>query len=148
MNSSIRSLALTSVAACAVIGVSAVGVATASAANLGTNQANRPAQSTSSPSSNEIERLINANMTDHDLDMTITTGDGTTIHQIVKARSGWYPEAEYGGQDTITVRDHGAVAFVGHFTYVNGDWKAGQMNPTPGLRYTWHTGPFGGFDFR
>jgi hypothetical protein len=51
------------------------------------------------------------------------------------------------GTDVIVVKDAQGVAFRGEFTY-SGDWIAGHMETAPRMRYTWHTGPFGGFDFR
>ena len=94
-----------------------------------------------------VNQLIIANMADHPLDMTIITGDGTQLHSVVQSGSGWYPEADYSGRDTIVVKDDSGVAFAGHFTY-DGDWIAGNMTTTPRLRFSWHTNPFGGFDFR
>ena len=146
MNKNIQKLALTVAATCAAIGFSAVSVGPATAATVGTERAVQLSAS-SAHSPNEIERMLNINKTSRDLDMTIVTGDGTTLHEIVHPGEGWLPEAEFGGTDTITVKDDQGVAFVGTFTY-NGDWVAGHMDKTPRLNYSWHTGPFGGFDFR
>lgn len=130
MNTLARTLVTATTAGCALIGIAAVGAA--------------PASATSEPN---IQRMINANRTDHDLDMTIVTGDGTTIHEVVRPHSGWYPEADYTGTDVITIRDASGIAYRGEFTFKNGDWVGGHSDSTPRLRFMWHTGPFGGYDF-
>ncbi len=147
MKQNTQKFALTALAACAAIGVSVVSVGPATAATAGTDQATQAISAASTHNPNEIERMININMARRDLDMTIVTGDGTTLHEVVHPGKGWCPESEFGGTDTITVKDDQGVAFVGTFTY-KGDWVAGHMDKTPRLNISWHTGPFGGFDFR
>lgn len=146
MNHSARNTALAiATLTCATIAVAAAAVGPAAAS---TPAAYSKAASVSASASNaNIQRMINANMTDRDLDVTITTASGSTVHQVVAAHSGWYPEVDVSGTDVILVKDAQGVAFRGEFTY-NGDWVAGHMETSPRMRYTWHTGPFGGFDFR
>lgn len=144
MKNSTRTLALGLVVSCATISIGALGISPASAVPTGTGAQPRHAHVTAD---GPINRFIVANMTGRDLDMTVTAGDGTVAHQVVKAHEGWYPELDYSGKDTITVRDGGGVAFTGEFTY-DGDWIAGKMTPSPRLNYSWHTGMFGGMDFR
>lgn len=148
MNMNPRRIALTAATACAVVGIAVSSVGPASAAAPSGEHRPTPTSSVSAPSTNDVDRMINANWTDHDLSMTITLGDGTVLHQVVKAHSGWYPDGDYAlGKNVITVSDGQGVAFTGTFTY-DGDWIAGKFETTPRLRYNWHTNPFGGFDFR
>lgn len=144
MKNRTRTLALGLAVSCATISIGALGISPASAVPTGIGA---QSQHSHVKADGPINRFIVANMTGRDLDMTVTAGDGTTIHQVVRAREGWYPEADYSGKDTITVRDSSGVAFTGEFTY-DGDWIAGKMTTTPRLRYSWHTGVFGGMDFR
>ena len=73
--------------------------------------------------------------------MTIVTGDGTTIHEVVRPHSGWYPEADYTGTDVITIRDASGIAYRGEFTFKNGDWVGGHsgLNPAPSLHVAYRT---------
>ncbi|MGA9147450.1 MAG: hypothetical protein WBZ04_07835 [Candidatus Nanopelagicales bacterium] len=146
MNHSARNTALAiATLTCATFGVAAAAVGPA-AASTPANYTKAAPVSMSASDAN-IQQMINANMTDHDLDMVITTASGSTIHQVVAAHSGWYPNVDVSGTDVIVVKDAQGVAFRGEFTY-SGDWIAGHMETAPRMRYTWHTGPFGGFDFR
>lgn len=147
MNQNTQKLALSAIAACAAIGISVVSIGPALASPTAPAPGGSNSSSAATHTPNEIERMININRSGHDLDMTIVTGNGTTLHELVHPGKGWCPEAEFGGTDTITVKDGQGVAFVGTFTY-DGDWIGGHMDKTPRLNITWHTGPFGGYDFR
>ncbi|MEI8082090.1 MAG: hypothetical protein WCI74_09630 [Actinomycetes bacterium] len=148
MNIHPRRIAMTAATACALFGIAVVSAGPASAAAPSAEHTSKPTSSASAPSTNAIDRMVNMNWTDHDLSMTITLGDGTVLRQVVKARSIWSPDGDYTlGKNVIIVKDDQGVAFAGTFTY-DGDWVAGQMDTTPRLRFVWHTGPFGGFDFR
>ena len=140
-----RNMAKRATIAALVAGVT-IPAFSAAAASAATDATKHP-QSHATHASVEPHQPIIVNMAGRPLDMTITTGDGTRLHSIVEPGRGWYPEADYSGRDTILVRDSEGVAFTGNFTYDAG-WIAGTMTSTPRLRYTWHTGPFGGFDFR
>lgn len=140
MNSTFQTVILTATA-CVSLGLAAAvagPAASATAAPIVTKMVAHP---------NSEQRLIVANQTNHDLDMTITLGGGGTIHQVVPANSGWYPDGDYVDNNRIIVKDGQGLAFTGTFSY-RGDWVAGQVTTTPRLRYTWHTGTFGGYDFR
>ena len=132
---------------CVAVGIGLVSLSPASAveaAPTSTLQSHGTGARAAQPN---IQTMINANQSDHDLDMTITSADGGVVHAVVKPHQGWYPEIDVTGKDTILVKDAAGVAFVGEFTH-NGDWVAGHMERTSRLAYTWHTGPYGGFDFR
>lgn len=146
MKNSTRTISLGLVVACATISIGGAIANPASAAASAPAHPQSHARVTDTPRG-PINQLIVANMSGHPLDMTVTTGEGTTLHSVVEPGRGWYPESDYSGRDTIVVKDDGGVAFVGSFTY-DADWVAGTMTPSPRLRYTWHTGMFGGFDFR
>lgn len=146
MNSTFKSIILTATV-CVALGLAASAAGPAAAAEASPATSSVAAIVHRAGDSNELERLIVANQTGRSLDMTITLADGGTIHQVVSANSGWYPDGDYTRDATITVRDEQGVAFTGVFRY-NGDWVAGKVTTTPRLRYQWHTGPFGGYDFR
>lgn len=129
----VRATALTLASIGTIAAISTLGMSAANAAPV--DQANGP-----------INRMINVNLTNHDLDMTITTGDGSALHQVVHTHDGWCPEADYSGDDVITIRDNGAVVYKAHFTY-DGDWREVRVDESSGLRARFHTGNFGGYDF-
>lgn len=143
-----RTAAVTTAAAGTLLGLAALTPATAMAAMI-------PAQhSTQAAHPNFEQQMVNANMTDHTLDVTIELADGTTLHQDMAARSGWYPNADFTGVNTLTIRDSQGVAMKATFTFdqvaswAPYDWHLLKVDPGSRIQYTWHTGNFGGFDFR
>lgn len=142
----LRAIALSSIVATTLVGIAAVGAGAATAATPAVTHGSASIQQ----ASNSQQRIIIANQSNRDLDMTITLQDGSTLHSVVKPHTGWYPEGDYGDSaksNTLTVKDTEGVAYTATFHYW-GDWFLDSAQPTSRLSPTWHSGPFGGWDFR
>ncbi len=106
MKNSTRAISLGLVVACATVSIGGAIANPAAAAARPPAHPQSHARVTETPRG-PINQLIVANMSDHKLDMTVTTGDGTTLHSVVDPGRGWYPESNYSGRDTIIVKDDG-----------------------------------------
>ena len=123
---------------CVAVGIGLVSLSPASAveaAPTSTLQSHGTGARAAQPN---IQTMINANQSDHDLDMTITSADGGVVHAVVKPHQGWYPEIDVTGKDSILVKDAAGVAFVGSSpTTATGSlatWNEPRALPAPGTR--------------